>query len=136
MKKPFGIIFIGWFYIFGAIILFLTLGVKQEVGINMRFGVPFLPETAVRLFVAIFSVIMAYGYFNLKKWGYWSIIIYSLVFLVISINQVNNYHSQPFIGNMIFSLIVILYTFMHRHSFYHDLMENRYIYQSQIQGQG
>lgn len=118
MKRPIGISLIGYFYIFGAIVLILTSGIKQQIDINVRFGVPFLPEIAVRIFIAVFSIIMAYGYLNLKKWGYWTMIIYSIVFSIISANQVNIYHSQPFIGNIIFSLIVLLYTFIKRHSFY------------------
>lgn len=118
MKRPIGISFIGYFYIFGAIVLILTLGIRQGIDINVRFGVPFLPEIAVRIFVAIFSIIMAYGYLNLKKWGYWAMIIYTIIFLVISINQVNIYHSQPFIGNIISSIIVLFYTFIKRHVFH------------------
>lgn len=118
MKRPIGISFIGYFYIFGAIVLILTLGIKQDIDINVRFGVPFLPEIAVRIFVAVFSIIMAYGYLNLKKWGYWTMILYSIVFSIISTNQANIYHSQPFIGNIIFSMIVLFYTVIKRHSFY------------------
>lgn len=118
MKRPIGISLIGFFYIFGAIVLILMLGIKQDIDINVRFGVPFLPETAFRIFVAVFSIIMAYGYLNLKKWGYRTMVIYSIVFSIISIYQVNTYHSQPFIGNAIFSIIVLLYTVIKRHSFY------------------
>ncbi len=120
MKRPFGITLIGYFYIFGAIILLLTLGVKQDIGINIRFGVPYLPEIAVKIFVALFSIIMAYGYLNLKKWGYWTMIIYSIIFSIISINQAVIYLSQPFIGNIIFSVIVIFYTFINRRNFHHN----------------
>jgi hypothetical protein len=117
MRRPIGVTLIGYFYIFGAIILILTLGVTQDIGINVRFGVPFLPEIAVRIFVALFSIIMAYGYLNLKKWGYLTIIIYSIIFSVVSTNKLNIYHSQPFIGNIIFSLIFIIYTFTKRNNF-------------------
>lgn len=118
MKRPIGITLVGYFYIIGSIILILTLGLKQDIGFNIRFGVPFLPEIVVRIFVALFSIIMAYGYLNLKKWGYWTMIIYSIIFLIISINQTNLYHSQPFIGNIIFSMIVIFYTFIKRNNFH------------------
>lgn len=123
MKRPTGISFIGYFYIFGAIILILTLGIKQDIDINIRFGVPFLPEIAVRIFVALFSIIMAYGYLNLKKWGYWTMIIYSIVFSIISINQMYIYHSQLFIGNIIFSIIVLFYTFNKRHIFHSGVLD-------------
>lgn len=121
MKRPIGISFIGCFYIFGAFVLILTLGVKQDININVRFGVPFLPEIAVRIFVAVFSTIMAYGYLKLKKWGYWTMIIYSLIFLIISTNQANIYHNKLFISNIIFSLLVLFYTFNNRHNFYNKI---------------
>ncbi len=110
IKRPFGLTFIGYFYIFGAIVLLLALGVKQEIGMNIRFGVPNIPETVVRIFIIAVSLIIAYGYLNLKKYGYFSMIIYSMLFLVISLNQVAVYNSQPFIGNAIYSLIVLIYT--------------------------
>jgi CDP-diglyceride synthetase len=117
MKRPFGITLIGYFYIFGAIVLLLTLGVKQEIGINIRFGVPNIPETVVRILIIVVSFIIAYGYLNLKKWGYLSMIIYSILFLIISLNQVAVYNSQPFIGNAVFSLIVLIYTVLKRNYF-------------------
>ncbi len=117
VKRPFGITFIGYFYILGGIVLLLTLGVEQEIGMNIRFGIPYIPEIIVRITVAIFSLIMAYGYLDMKTWGYWTMIIYSLMFLFISFNQIAVYNSQPFIGNAVFSLIVLFYTFTHRHYF-------------------
>lgn len=124
MKKPLGVILIGSFYIFGAIVLIITLGVRQDINMNIRFGVPFIQEISVRIFVAIFALVMAYGYLNLKKWGYWTMVIYSLVFSIISTYQMNIYHSQPFIGNVIFSSIVLLYTFIKRRSFYNSVNLN------------
>jgi hypothetical protein len=118
MKRPFGITLIGYFYIFGAIVLLLTLGVKQEIGMNIRFGVPYIPETVVRIFIIAVSLIIAYGYLNLKKWGYFSMIIYSILFLIISLNQVSVYNSQPIIGNAIFSIIVLIYTVIKRKYFH------------------
>jgi len=126
MKRPLGITLIGYFYIFGAAVLLLTLGVKQDLDINLRFGVPFLPETATRVFVAIFSIIMAYGYLNLKKWGYWAMIIYSVIFLIISAHQALLYGDQLFKGNIIFSMLVILYTYANRHSFNNNINKQRF----------
>lgn len=119
-KRPLGITLIGYFYIFGAIILLVTLGVKQEIGMNVRFGVSYLPEISVRISIALLSIIMAYGYLNMKKWGYWTIIIYSILFLIISLNQITLFHSQPFIGNAVFSLIVMIYTFIKRDNFFNN----------------
>lgn len=117
MKRPYGIALIGYFYIFGAIIILLTLGVNQEVRMNIRFGLPYIPEVIVKISIAIFTVVMAYGYLKLKRWGYWVMVIYSILFLAISLYQTAVYHSQPFIGNAVFSSIVLIYTYANRHCF-------------------
>jgi hypothetical protein len=88
---------------------------------NIRFGVPYIPEFVVRISIAVFSIIMAYGYLNMKKWGYWALMIYSILFLIISLNQITLYNSQPFIGNAIFSVIVIIYTYNKRYNFFDSI---------------
>lgn len=118
MKRPIGVHLIGYFYIMGSVILLLSLSAKQTVKFNVRFGVPFLPETYVMIFVSLFSLVMAYGYLRMKRWGYWTMLLYSILFLLISLNQINQYHSQPFIGNAFFSMVVLIYTFMKRKEFF------------------
>jgi len=116
-KRPLFLTLIGFFYIFGAVILLLSLGAGQEVGMAIRFGIPGVPEIVVRVMVALFSLIMAYGYLKLKLWGYWAAVIYSALFLAISISLITVYNNQPFIGNAIWSAIVLIYTFMKRNCF-------------------
>lgn len=118
-KRPSGITLIGYFYIFGAVVLILTLFTNptEKFAIAIRFGLPNVPENIMRALVAIISLIMSYGYLKLKKWGYWTMIIYSILFLFISLDMVIIYNSQPFIGNAIFSLIVLIYTFSKRKYF-------------------
>ena len=116
-KRPVFLTFIGYFYIFGAFILLLSLGVDQEIGLAVRFGIPNVPETIVRVLVAIISLIMAYGYLKLKAWGYWMAMIYSALFLVVSLSLLTIYNNQPFIGNAIWSAIVLIYTFTKRRYF-------------------
>lgn len=100
-KSLIGIKFIGWFQILGALIVLLTL--------NVRFAVPFLPEVLVKIFVIILSLIIVYGYLKRTKWGYFSMLIYSILFCCISIFQMNQYNAQPFIGNFIYSACVVIY---------------------------
>ncbi len=117
MNRPMGITIIGYFYILGAMVLFLTLGSEFDIGINVRFGVPNFSETLIRITIGLFSLIMAYGYLALSKWGYWTMICYSVLFGVISLTIVDSYKSQPFIGNAVFSMIVVIYTFRKRKYF-------------------
>lgn len=105
-----GIKFIGLFQIFGALAVLLTLNVEQDVAITARFTVPF-PGKLVQLLLVVISIVIAYGYLNQRKWGYWSMLIYSIVFFFISLFQSFNYFSQPFIGNAIYSAFVAVYTF-------------------------
>ncbi|MHC1747327.1 MAG: hypothetical protein AB9856_02930 [Cellulosilyticaceae bacterium] len=109
-KNPIGIKFIGWFQILGALAIIFTLNVQQTPPFNVRFAVPFVPELIVKIFVGIFAIIIAYGYLKCLKWGYWSMLIYSILFCCISLTQITEYASQPFIGNVIYSAIVALYT--------------------------
>ena len=112
-KTPMPIKFIGWFQIIGALAVLFTLKVQQTPPFNIRFAVPFIPEFIVKICVGIFAIIIAYGYLKCLKWGYWSMLIYSILFCCISINQIIQYSGQPFIGNAIYSAMVGIYTIFH-----------------------
>lgn len=112
-KNPIVIKFIGWFQILGAFAVLFTLNVQQTPPFNIRFGVPSVPEFIVKICVGIFAIIIAYGYLNCLKWGYWSMLIYSILFCCISLIKIIEYGGQPFIGNAIYSAIVAIYTIFH-----------------------
>lgn len=123
MKKniPFGISAIAYFYIFGAVVLIYSALFSniaaEEIGISIRFGLPFIPEMVMRIAVAIVSFVLAYGLLNLKKWGFWGMIIYSVYFLFVSIYYSNIYYKQPFYGNTVWSAIVLGYLISNRKTF-------------------
>jgi hypothetical protein len=121
LKRPFGVAIICFFYIIGAVVLIYTSIFyhpnADQFGIAARFGVPTLPEQPVRLIVAVIAFILAFGYFSLKKWGFWSMVCYSVVFGTISLRLAFMYHQQPFVGNVIWSAIVLIYTLIKRRSF-------------------
>lgn len=108
-KQPIGIKLISYFQFFGAIALLIAINIEQNPAFNVRFGVPFLPELFVKFLVIVFGTLIAYGYLRKTKWGFWSMLIYSILFLGISLQE----HTQPFIGNAIYSFIVVIYTLMH-----------------------
>lgn len=114
MKRPLGVSLISYFYIFGAVVLLFTAIFYNEnadsIGIAERFGMPNTPERLMRVIVSIFSLGMVYGYIRLKKWGFWLMVIYSVVFGLISTSLITNKPQQPFIGNLIWSIIVLTYT--------------------------
>ena len=121
MKRPIGVTLISYFYLFGAIVLVITAifydAGANTVGIAERFGLPHAPERLVRVFVALLSFVMIYGYIRLTNWGYWFMIAYSVVFGCISALLISNPSPQPFLGNMIFSIVVLVYTIYARKSF-------------------
>lgn len=116
-KNPMGIKIIGCFEILGALAVLFTLNVQQNPPFNVRFAVPFVPELLVKIFVVVFAIIIAYGYLRQTKWGYWSMLIYSILFCCVSLFQATNYDSQPFVGNAIYSAIVTIYTMLHAEYF-------------------
>lgn len=119
VKRPLGVSLIGYFYIIGSIVLIITLftNTSEQYGIAVRFGLPDVPEGIMKILVSIISLIMAYGYLKLEKWGYWFMITYTFYFLVVSINLSQQYNQQPFYGNAIWSIIVLIYTLIKRQYF-------------------
>lgn len=122
MKKPLGISIISYFYIFGAFILLFSLffydPTNNQINIASRFGLPNAPEKITRILVAILSLTIAYGFLKLRKWGFWLMVTYSITFGFISYVIVLNHPQQPFIGNIIWSFIVLSYTIYQRRVFF------------------
>ncbi|MGG7177403.1 hypothetical protein ACQPU1_07430 [Clostridium paraputrificum] len=124
-KNPIGIMFIGCFQIFSSLALLFTLNIQQTPPFNIRFAMPFIPEILVRVSVAVFAIIIAYGYLRQFQWGYWSMIIYSILFCFISLTQLTQYGPEYFLGNAIYAGIVTIYTIGNRKYFikYNKVME-------------
>ena len=112
MKRntPVGINIIGWYQILSAVVILLTLNIQQNPPFNIRFAVPFISEPLVKILVSIFAITIAYGYLRQTKWGYWSMLTYSILFCCISIFQESIYGGQPFVRNATFAFIVTIYT--------------------------
>ncbi|MBU3142713.1 hypothetical protein [Clostridium sp. CF012] len=127
-KRPLGITLIGDFYIFGAIVLIITLftNTTEQYGIAVRFGLSNVPEVIMKIFVSIIFLIMTYGYLKLKKWGYWFMVFYSIYFLVVSITLSQQYNQRLFYGNVIWSITVLIYTLSKRKYFSKEKIPSYY----------
>ncbi|MGX9133944.1 hypothetical protein ACWV26_06135 [Rummeliibacillus sp. JY-2-4R] len=123
MKKPLGVTIISCLYIFAiAALIFITFFYHQinlNLGLGDRLGIPDFPEELLRVLLAIVTLIIIYGYMNLKAWGFWMMILYSISFGIISYLILLSYNKQLFMGNFIWSAIVFLYTIMVHKSFFH-----------------
>lgn len=121
MKNPLGVYLISAFYLFGAAVLLLTVIWFQPeanpIGINERFGMPWMPERLMRVIVAVFTLVMIYGFFMLTRWGYWMMISYSLAFGTISSILATRHPDPVFFYNMTESVIILIYTFKKRQVF-------------------
>lgn len=122
MKRPIGVSLISYFYIFGAMVLLFTAifynAEANSISIAERFGLTIVPDRLMRVLVALLSLGMVYGYIRLKKWGYWIMITYSVLFGIISLLLLSNQPYQPFIGNVIFSIIILAYTIYVKKEFF------------------
>lgn len=122
MKRPLGVMLISYFYLFGTVVLIATAlffdANANDVSVAERFGLPLFPERLFRITLAIFSLIVIYGYMSLRKWGFWLMILYSFGFGMISciLSFYNNH--PPFTGNFIWSVIVFIYTICVSKSFF------------------
>ncbi|MCA0171208.1 hypothetical protein [Bacillus sp. RAR_GA_16] len=129
MKKPIGVTLISYFYLFGAVVLILTAifyeADPHTIGIAERFGLPHAPERLLRVLVALLSLVLVYGYIRLTNWGYWFMIAYSVIFGCISALHISTSSPQPFLGNMIFSIVILMYTLYVRNSFLQSFKQGR-----------
>lgn len=108
--KFFGISFIGWFYIFGAVILLAATfagsgnAMSQIAAVH---GFPALAGWPMMVVVAILGLTIAYGLLQYTRWGYWLTITY-LLYLMVAVPVLSHGHVSAF-GNVIWPLGVVIY---------------------------
>lgn len=72
--------------------------VEQTPAFNVYLGVPFLPELLVKVLCLIIGGLIAYGYLMQAKWGFWSMLFYSFLLGIISLQE----QTQPLLGNAVY----------------------------------
>ena len=106
--------FIGGFYIFGAIVLIVTLitgAYKTDtmgLAMALRHGLLFFPELPARIILIIISLIMGVGLFKLNKWVYRLVLVFSLYFIIVNIIMALNTGNNGLYSNIIFSTWVLV----------------------------
>lgn len=108
--------FIGGFYVFGGVVVLLSL-IFGGSSLNMVFDLPNIPDALVKSLVALIFIPMGILYTRRRKAAFWFILMFSIVFFCISASQVEQWNQQPYIGNMIYSLFVIVVTIVKRKEF-------------------
>ena len=120
MKESKIVTFIGGFYIFGGIIVLLSL-IFNGSELNMIFGVPNIPDYIVKILLGIIYRPLGYLYINRIKNSNWIILALAIIFFCISASLTTEFNTQPFIGNLIYSLFVIIATIVRRKEFKNSL---------------
>jgi hypothetical protein len=126
-SKPLGVLLIAGFYAFGAAALLIGLFINPiEVSriIAERHGLLPSVGTVILPIVAALGLIMAYGLYSLSRWGFFLTIVYLIYFGGISIAlgglnfaQTGQEAFQAYSGNLIWSVLVIIYLVIVRQHF-------------------
>lgn len=120
MKKSRLVTFIGSFYIFGGVIVLLSL-LFNGSQLNTVFDLPNIPDYIVKLLVGIIYIPLGYLYIKRIKASNWIVLVLALIFFCISADLATKYDAQPYIGNLIYTLLVIVVTVNKRKEFTKDL---------------
>jgi hypothetical protein len=119
-SPPLGIKLISFFYLFGAVVLIFTMFTNYgEVAeqITLRHGLPLGLKSIILPLVVILAIAIAQGLYSLSKWGYYLSLIYLIYFGAVSLYILSSTMKQPYIGNIIWSLIVVIYLIIKRRLF-------------------
>jgi len=124
VKKPFGVILISSFMYLSSFVLLSTSifydANANEINIAMPFALSRSYDRLFRIVLALATLVMIYGYIRLRKWGFWAMISYSFLFGAISMTLSSTHHQQSFNGNMIWSILVLLYTIHIKEAFFQN----------------
>ena len=111
-RTPLGVILITLFYMFGAIVLLITLftnPVEAGRGLSASFGLSPAADAWILPSIATSAFLISFGLFSRSRWGYFLSIAYFLYFGGISLWLISHSAQQPYIGNFIWSFIVLIY---------------------------
>lgn len=117
---PFGVMAIAAFYLFGAVILLISMFTNPlNVGRSIAdaHGLPPAFDIVILPLVAALALLMAYGLFQLSRWGYLLAMTYLVLFGGINIWLMIQNWQQPYIGNSTWAVLAFVYLFWKRKLF-------------------
>lgn len=106
-KKSRVITFIGGFYIFGGIISFLSL-LLDGSPLNTVFALPDISDYIIKFLLAVIYIPAGYLFLKRVKFSNWLILALAILTFCISAELTTTFNAQPYIGNMLYSLFVII----------------------------
>ena len=125
---PAGVLLIAAFYIFGALVLLVSVftnpaGVSQSIA--LVHGLSPIIGAEILVAVAALALVLAYGLISLSRWGFFLAITYSLYLAGISLFMgglnflwTGQAEFQTYFGNFLWSMLVIIYLLFVRGRFF------------------
>jgi hypothetical protein len=117
---PFALLLIVTFYTFGAVVLLILLFANPVQTSSVIAGVHGLPLATgywILPLIAVLALLIAYGLFSLSRWGYLLTIMYLGYFGSVSAFLLKTHGEMVYLGNLIWSVFVILYLVVVRKRF-------------------
>jgi hypothetical protein len=118
---PFGIMLIASFYAFGAAILLLFFFInptQAASAIALSHGLPSSTGSWILPVIAGLALLIATSLYSLSRWGYVLTLVYLLYFGRVNWFLYADEASWTYLGNGLWSLLVILYLFLVRRRFF------------------
>ena len=120
-RVPLGVVLIASFYVFGVLVLVLSLVTNpQEVSrqIAQRQGLPSSWGMIVLPLTAVLVLVLAYGLYSLSRWGFALTLLYLTYIGSVSFFLGGQQGTQPYLGNLLWSLLVVSYLLLMRKRFF------------------
>jgi hypothetical protein len=113
--------FIAGFYIFGALILLISIFTNFHASSQLIANVHGLPTSmggVILPLIAALAILIAYGLFSLSTWGFYLTLLYLIYFGIVNAFLAGKQGIQPYLGNCIWAALVIFYLLLRRKLFF------------------
>jgi phosphatidylserine synthase len=111
MKRPWGLRAIAGFYVFGVVVVAVTLLTNRAATgeqLAAVHGLPVSAGTPAILLTLALGVLVALGLDSMRTWGYWLTLAYMGFLMVVPALTLGSQHVSVF-ANFVWPMLVILY---------------------------
>ena len=119
-EMPFCLLLIAVFYVFGAAVLVIFLfanPIQTSSVIAKVHGLPLSTGNWILPLIAVLGLLISYGLFTLSQWGYVLTMLYLAYFGITSGSLLRTHNDPIYLGNLLWSIFVIIYLVLVRKRF-------------------
>ena len=119
-EMPLCLLLIVVFYTLGAVVLLISLfanPIQTSSVIAEVHGLPLSTGNWILPLIAVLGLLIAYGLFTLSQWGYMLTMLYLAYFGIISGSLLRTHDDPIYLGNLLWSIFVIIYLVLVRKRF-------------------